>query len=282
MKKWNMIIDVRNCEDCNCCFLACKDEHVDNDFPPYSSSQAKHVHRWMNIMRKERGQFPLIDVAYLPMPCMHCDNAPCIKKAADNAVYKREDGIVVIDPIKSKGQQNLVKSCPYGAIWWNDEKEIPQKCVFCAHLLTDGWVKTRCVQACPTGALRMLHVEDSEMAKIVKDENLDVLHPEYQTKPRVYYKNLYRYLKCFIAGSVASDHDGIEDCVSGETVVLTQAGKKLQEATTDTFGDFKFDNLEPNSGLYTISAGSKKKPVMKEINLEQSCSIGKILIKKED
>ena len=227
----------QNCEDCNSCFLACKDEHVDNDFPPRSSSQPRHGHRWINIMRKERGQFPLIDVAYLPRPCMHCDDAPCIKNAADNAVYKSDDGIVVIDPIKSKGQQNLVKSCPYGAIWWNAEKEIPQKCVFCAHLLDDGWQKSRCVQACPTGALRMLHVEDSEMEGIVQDEKLEILHPEYQPRPRVCYKNLYRYTKCFIAGSVAQAHDGIEDCVNGETVILYQDGKKLQETKTDCFGD---------------------------------------------
>ena len=278
MKKWNMIIDVRNCEDCNSCFLACKDEHVDNDFPPYSYSQPKHIHRWINIMRKERGQFPLIDVAYLPRPCMHCDDAPCIRNAADNAVYKREDGIVVIDPIKSKGQQNLVKSCPYGAIWWNEEKGIPQKCVFCAHLLDDGWQKSRCVQACPTGALRMLHLEDTEMERIIEDERLEVLHPEYQTKPRVYYKNLYRYMKCFIAGSVASVHDGIEDCVNGETVVLYHDGKKLQETRTDCFGDFKFDHLDPGSGLYKVSIGSGEKTVQKEINLENSCSIEKILI----
>jgi Fe-S-cluster-containing dehydrogenase component len=229
-------------------------------------------------MRRERGQFPLIDVAYLPRPCMHCDNAPCIKNAADSAVYKKDDGIVVIDPIKSKGQRNLVKSCPYGAIWWNEEKEIPQKCVFCAHLLGDGWQKPRCIQACPTGALRILQVEDSEMERIIQAEKLEVLHPEYQTRPRVYYKNLYRYMKCFIAGSLAYAHDGIEDCMSGETVVLHRDGKKLQEARSDSFGDFRFDNLDPGSGLYTISIGSGEKAVVMEINLEQSCSMGKILI----
>ncbi|MBN2282854.1 MAG: oxidoreductase [Deltaproteobacteria bacterium] len=281
MKKWNMIIDVKNCEDCNCCFLACKDEHVDNDFPPHSSSQPTHIHRWINIMRKERGQFPLIDVAYLPIPCMHCDNAPCIKNAADNAVYKRNDGIVIIDPIQSKGQKDLVKSCPYGAIWWNDEKEIPQKCTFCAHLLDDGWQKSRCVQACPTGALRMLHVEDSEMEKVIQDERLEVLHPEYQTKPRVYYKNLYRYFKCFIAGSIALKHDGIEDCVEGASVALYHNGEKLSVTKTDKFGDFKFDKLEPDSGLYKISVESaelEKKII--EIDLKESCNVGTILLHK--
>ena len=60
MKKWNMIIDVAECEDCNNCFLACKDEHVENDFPKYSAAQPKHGHRWINIMRKERGRGSLI------------------------------------------------------------------------------------------------------------------------------------------------------------------------------------------------------------------------------
>ena len=98
MKKWHMIIDVEKCEDCNNCFLACKDEYVDNDWPGYSASQPRHGHRWMNIMRKERGQYPIIDVAYLPVPCMHCDNAPCVKAAKDGAIYQRADGIVIIDP----------------------------------------------------------------------------------------------------------------------------------------------------------------------------------------
>ena len=123
MKRWHLIIDVAECEDCNNCFLSCKDEHVDNDWPGYSLSQPRHGHRWMNILRKERGQHPLIDVAYLPMPCMHCRNAPCMSKAKEDAVYRREDGIVIIDPEKSKGQKGIVDACPYNVVWWN-EKEV--------------------------------------------------------------------------------------------------------------------------------------------------------------
>jgi len=277
MKKWNMIIDLEKCEDCNSCFLACKDEHVGNDFLPYSLSQRKHVHRWINIMRKERGQCPVVDVAYMPIPCMHCDNAPCIKKAQNGAAYKRKDGIVIIDPIKSKGQKDLVSSCPYGAIWWNDENNVPQKCGFCAHLLDNGWTKTRCSQACPSGALRVLHMEDSAWEKTIKDENLEVLHPEYQTNPRVYYKNLYRYQKCFIVGSVAYTHDGIMDCAAGVSVSLFQNGKPLDKNVTDCFGDFKFDGIEPDSGIYMIDMQSGdygKRSI--EVNMGESCNVGTI------
>ena len=97
MDKWNLIIDVENCINCNMCVLACQDEHVDNDFPNYAAPMPKHGARWIEIDRKERGQAPMIDVAYLPMLCNHCDNAPCIKAAENGAVTKRDDGIVIID-----------------------------------------------------------------------------------------------------------------------------------------------------------------------------------------
>jgi len=100
-----MVIDVAKCEDCNNCFLSCKDEFVDNDFPPYSVAQPRHGQRWMNIMRQERGQFPLVDVAFLPIPCQQCDDAPCIRKAKGGAVYKTDTGAVIIDPEKARGQK---------------------------------------------------------------------------------------------------------------------------------------------------------------------------------
>lgn len=69
-----------------------------------------------NIHGKERGQYPFIDVAYLAVPCLHCDNAPCIRAAKDGAIYKRPDGIVIIDPVKAKGQKKVINACPYSAI----------------------------------------------------------------------------------------------------------------------------------------------------------------------
>lgn len=279
MKGWYFIIDVAKCEDCNNCFLSCKDEYIDNDFLPYSVAQPRHGPKWMNIMRKERGEFPVIDVAYLPIPCMHCDNAPCIKKAEDEAVYKKDNGIVIIDPEKAEGQKNIVDTCPYGAIWWNEEKNVAQKCTLCAHLLDDGWKEPRCVQACPTGALRAIEVENSKITKIIEDENLEVLHPEYNTNPRVYYKNLYRFLKCFIAGNVAIEVDGVIDCAEGAIVTLFNNSKKIGEAITDNYGDFKFDKLEQNSGGYRLEVVYKsyEKKILK-VKLTTSKNVGTILL----
>lgn len=272
MKKWHLIIDVEKCVDCNNCFLACKDEHVDNDWPGYTRPQPRHGHRWLNIMRAERGQYPLIDVAYRPTTCMHCQNAPCIK-AAGGSIVKRPDGIVLIDPDKAQGRRELVKACPYQAIWWNEEQDVPQKCTFCAHLLDQGWQKPRCVQACPTGALRVEYGEEAEMNRICQSNRLEVLQPEYNTQPGVYYQNLYRFTKCFIAGSIAVKHNGVTDCAEGVRISLFSDGKKLAEAVTDNFGDFKIDNLPGNSGQYSLAIeqdGFKKTTVTVELTTSQN------------
>jgi len=279
MKKWHLIIDVEKCEDCNNCFLACKDEHVDNDWTPIAASQPRHGQRWCNIMRKERGQYPLIDVAYRPTPCMHCDDAPCITKAENGAVYKRPDGIVIIDSQKARGQKQLVASCPYGAIWFNDELQLPQKCTLCVHLLDQGWQKTRCVQACPTGAMVLVGAEDAEIKARIKAQDLKSLHPEYGTRPRVYYRNLYRYDRCFIAGSVATAVDGVVDCVANAKVILNKDGQKTDTALSNAFGDFKFDNLEKNSGAYDLEiAQSGFQTTNISIDLKESQSVPDIVL----
>ena len=279
MTKWNLIIDVEKCEDCNNCFLACKDEHVDNDWPGYAVSQPRHGHRWMNIMRKERGQYPIIDVAYLPILCMHCDVAPCIKAAKAGAVYKRDDGIVIIDSEKARGQEDIVKACPYDAIWWNEEKNVPQKCTFCAHLLDDGWKEPRCVQACPTGAIRVVRTKTRHMKATVASENLQVLYPQYNTNPRVYYRNLYRFTRCFIGGSVAYEKGGISDCAEGAKVALRRGSEKVSEVLTDNFGDFRFDNLEENRGKYSLEIFfmDYEKKIL-EVDLKTSLSLETILL----
>jgi len=248
MKKWNLIIDVALCHDCNDCFLADKDEFVGNDFPPYSVAQPWSGHRWMNIHRKERGQYPIVQVAYLPMPCMHCDEPPCV--TADGAVYKREDGLVIIDPVKAKGRRDIVESCPYGAIYWNEEADVAQKCTGCVHLLEEGWAETRCSQVCPTGAIRFIWADDTEMAEMTAAEGLEAYRAELGTRPRVLYKNLYRWEKVFVAGSVA--YADADECAEGAKVSVTQCGAPAGEALANNYGEFVVDGLEPGAS-YEVS-----------------------------
>lgn len=251
-RKWNLVADVARCDNCRLCFLAVKDEYVGNDFPGYSAAQPATGHCWLDIRRKERGVYPLVEARFIPVMCNHCDNAPCIEAARDGAVDKRPDGIVIIDPEKSKGQKQIVDACPYGAISWNEEKQIPQAWSFDAHLLDGGWTRTRAEQACPMGVFRTLKVSDEEMQRIQATENLEVLEPGLGTLPRIYYKNLHVFTKCFVGGTVVSQVDGIEECAGDATVVLTQDDREVGRTTTDTFGEFKIDALEPNSSAYLL------------------------------
>ena len=122
-------------------------------------------------------------------------------------------------------------------------------------------------------------VSDEEMARIAKEENLEVLQPEKNTKPRVYYKNLYRYNKCFIGGSVATKKDGVEDCIIDANVKLTKNSEIISEITTDIFGDFKFDKLDENSGSYTIEvAADGYKPKSVNVDLRDSITLEDIYL----
>ena len=250
--KWNLIVDVALCDNCRLCFLAVKDEYVGNDFPGVSAAQPALGHKWLDIERKERGTYPLLEARFLPVMCNHCDDAPCAKAAKGDAVRKRPDGVVVIDPERSRGQKQILQACPYHAVSWNEEREIPQAWPFDAHLLDQGWTRTRAEQACPMGVFRTVKVSDQEMARIQAEEGLEVLRPELGTRPRVYYKNLHTITKCFVGGTVVEHVDGVEECASGAAVVLTKDGREVGRSTTDTFGEFKIDRLEPGSGRYRV------------------------------
>lgn len=279
MKKWNLIVDVENCTNCNMCVLAVADEYVGNDWPGYAAEMPKHGHRWIDIERKERGQSPMVDVAFVPTMCQHCDDAPCLKVAKNGAVKKRADGIVLIDPVLAKGQKQIVEACPFGAVWWNEEKQIPQAWTFDAHLLDQGWKEPRAAQVCPTAAITAVKVEDAEMQRMVRAEELSVLNPEAATRPRVWYKNLYRYTHAFVGGTVAQQIDGITDCVAGAKIKLSKDGRVFAEAVSDAYGDFKIDRVPVDSGMYTLevaAASGVRKTI--PVTVAESVYVGTVMV----
>jgi len=245
MARYGMVIDVNKCTGCYNCFIACKDEHCGNEFPPISASQPNTGHFWMRIIEKERGQYPKVKVSYIAVPCMQCEDAPCLTD--DGAVYKRPDGIVIIDPEKAVGRKDIVKSCPYRVIYWNEEKNLPQKCTLCAHLLDDGWEEPRCVEACPTGALSFGDLDDpnSAVARLASSGETEALHPEYKLKEKVKYIGLP---KRFIAGTVI--FGDTDECGENANVTLSLNGHR-QTVKADNYGDFEFEGLQANKE-YTV------------------------------
>ncbi len=206
-----LVIDINKCNGCYNCQLACKDEHVGNDWTPYAKPQPDTGQFWMRNVDIVRGTVPKVKMAYMHHICQHCDEAPCITACTEKAIYKRDDGIVIIDPEKCAGHRNCVDVCPYGVIYFNDGLNLAQKCTFCAHLVDKGWKDTRCADACPTGALTF--GEEEDLKDLIRQA--EILHPEFKAKPRVYYIGLP---KRFVAGAV---YDPQEDrCVEGALVTL--------------------------------------------------------------
>ena len=281
MKKWNLVIDIAKCFNCNNCALAVHDEYCGNNFPNYADEMPRQGHRWIEIRQREQGEFPMVDVAYLPVTCNHCDEPACMKSAKDNAITKRADGIVIIDPVKAKGQKQLVEACPYNAIHWNEEKQLPQAWPFDAHLLDQGWTQTRGSQVCATRAMRTLHVEDAEMSRIASDEGLEVLHPEYGTRPRVYYKNLDRFFKAFVGGTLAGEIGGVTECVADARVTLKRGAQALGETSSDAYGDFRFQGIDEHSGAHRVEiADPRFRQKTLDFDLRDSVYLGTIALEK--
>ncbi|MBR1780305.1 MAG: carboxypeptidase regulatory-like domain-containing protein [Oscillospiraceae bacterium] len=239
------VIDVARCSGCHNCQLSCKDEHCENDWRPYAAPQPPTGQFWCRVTDHPRGTIPKVKIHYIPVLCNHCADAPCLRAAENGAVYRRADGLVVIDPEKAAGQKQLAEACPYGAIFWNEELNLPQKCTGCAHLLDHGAKVPRCVEACPTDAMRF--GEEAELADLLRDAV--VLHREYGTSPRVYYRNIPG---CFLGGLV---YDPVEEeVIIGATVTLTLADGTRQITQTDAFGDFWFRDLPETTAAVTIEA----------------------------
>lgn len=273
MSRYSILIDIAKCNGCYNCFLACRDEYYGNDYPSYSAAQPLNGQFWMQIKEIERGVYPKPKVSYLPVPCMHCEAAPCMDAAKDGAVYRRDDGIVMIDPEKAEGQQGIVNACPYRVIYWNEDKQIPQKCTMCAHRLDEGEKMPRCVESCPTGALVFGDLDDpqSEIAVLSASKETESLHPEFNTGSSVQYIGIP---KRFVSGEIVySDNSG--ECAPGLKVRLSGEGQD-RETVTDIFGDFEFEGLDKN-GTYTVAvAADGYEPLEIEFTMYSDVNLGEI------
>jgi Fe-S-cluster-containing dehydrogenase component len=261
-------LNIERCVGCYNCQIACKDEHCGNDWTPYAKPQPQTGHFWIKVNYEEKGTIPKVRVAYQPVMCMHCDKPTCIASCPiKGAISKREDGLVLIDPKLCSGCRNCVHNCPYGAIYYNEDLHVAQKCTGCAHLLDRGWKQPRCADSCPTEALQL--VDESELSRI--KDRIEVFHPEYGTQPRVYYINMP---KKFIAGTV---YDPVaKRIIEGANCYLTSEKGEGFKTTTDGFGDFWFENLPV--GTYSLKIEAEKYPpkTFNKINTEKDVNLGNI------
>lgn len=252
-----LIIDASRCVQCCNCQIACKDEHCGQAWLPYAEAQPETGQFWMKVHQKERGHRPHLKVEYIPTPCQRCENAPCMAAAENGAMYLREsDGMPLIDPAKAKGQRQIVDACPYHVIFWNEELSIPQKCTGCAHLLDGNEpIKVpRCYDNCPTGALQ--YGEESELDL----EGAVHLHPEYGTKPHVWYKGL---IPTFVAGTVFDP--SVMEVVKNATCTLEGEGVSM-ETTTNHWGDFEFRGVP--SGTFSLKIAYDGRVMDKTVSTE--------------
>ena len=238
------VIDVGHCTGCYNCQLACKDEHCGNDWRPYAAEQPLTGQFWMKVQENVCGSRPKLRIHYVPMLCNHCKDPACMNACPAGAITKRRDGLVLIDPDACFGCGVCREACPYEAIYYNDKLGIAQKCTGCAHLLDHGHSVPRCVDACPTDALRF--GEADELRDLLADAT--VRSPESGCGPQVWYRNVPGK---FIAGTV---YDPVEkEVVIGARCVL-RSGEKTWETETDSYGDFWLKDLPVGSYELTVTA----------------------------
>ncbi|MFC1815755.1 sulfate reduction electron transfer complex DsrMKJOP subunit DsrO [Thermodesulfobacteriota bacterium] len=193
-----MVIDLKRCTGCHACTLACK---LENSTKPGIF--------WNRVWDQEVGHYPVVSRRFLPGLCMHCENAPCVEVCPTGASYKREDGIVLVDPDKCVGCKYCVVACPYGARYYNDGKVgyfgaeltpaeelgyrehklgVVEKCTFCLHRVEQGR-EPACVQTCPTKARYFGDLDDpsSEVSHLRRSKQGFQLLKELGTDPSVYY-----------------------------------------------------------------------------------------------
>ncbi|MFQ5506005.1 MAG: 4Fe-4S dicluster domain-containing protein [Planctomycetota bacterium] len=110
-RRYALVIDLHRCVGCSGCDIACKSENnVPEDF------------HWSNHIIETKGRFPDTRYRHIPTLCNHCDNAPCVVNCPSTAMHKSEEGLTLHDPDLCIGCKACQVSCPYGVIYFNENR----------------------------------------------------------------------------------------------------------------------------------------------------------------
>lgn len=231
------VVDVAKCNGCHNCQIVCKDEHCGVDWKPYAKSEPMTGQFWCRVEERVRGSVPLTRINYIPHFGAQTD---AIKDYAPEVLMERDDGLIVLEPSKCEGRKDI--AVKFEGVYWNEDLGICQGCTGCAHLIDDGWTVPRCVDACPTDAIRFGDVEN------FGDELADATRIDPES--HVYYLN---YPKRFVGGCVV-DFDAREVVIGEDVSLVGPDGDIVAVRKTDEFGDFMFDQVEP-LGYEVVFAG---------------------------
>lgn len=170
MAKYGIIVDLNRCSGCMTCVIACKQENL-----------TRPTVWWNKILELENET--LDHITYLRHACMHCEDPPCLAACSRAAIYRRPDGIVLIDHEKCEGAGNCADACPYGAIDINpaadyfpdqklpfEEETEPHRrhppgkagtCTLCVHRIEAGH-EPLCVASCTAKAMIFGDLDDPD------------------------------------------------------------------------------------------------------------------------
>jgi molybdopterin-containing oxidoreductase family iron-sulfur binding subunit len=202
--RWGMVIDLGECRaNCTACVEACRKENNVN----FVGDSRRDVYRIRKTMVRSK-LVPDAPEKPVPLLCNHCDNPPCALACPIKATFKREDGIVMVDPHRCMGCRYCVIACPYNARHFNYRETpdrpnpnqpkrshgVAESCTLCAHRLDRGQ-KPACVEACERVGARALVVGDlndpfSEVAALIRTHSVKRLREGLGTEPKVFYIGL--------------------------------------------------------------------------------------------
>jgi tetrathionate reductase subunit B len=128
MKKYSLTIDHELCWGCKTCEVACKQENNAKD-------GVKLIAVTENGPKEINGK---LEFSFHINMCRHCDEPPCMDACPEEAIKKREDGIVVMDYDLCTGCQACMDACPYDAITFDEDQGLAQKCNLCHHRVDQG------------------------------------------------------------------------------------------------------------------------------------------------